>query len=527
VVAFQTQAFIWATEIIHDQLFVYTQINLSDQARYNYISSIAKDDLLYITEKSGKNVSDFMSWSIIKDSIYEWQKGLIRFQLVYKQSQGAFDAVIDVRPATLPPASGRLLQTPNDFGFRPRTLQISSNDNQPKDYKVPTYDYISPEAKNTYFILFCIVYVLVILTMAFLICVRPFVKSLRNSVRCFWFAQNVMWFQYCFLFGFLAIEFKGSLDEILFKISDASLRYFGADLEINLTSNINQIQNGYYVGKYTGKSQTPYVLQKMFFPVIAYFIAFILSLLPLGSAKEIIVAIRAGIGYSYGVQFAFMCCVNFVAFFGAGVYNGYTILGTIIALVLLIMIWMEVTMMKLQIKNMKSNVFTVDKNLGMSAYDIIGESNDKKIRDYKNGFINEVDCLLLMAMTLGFLGRAFIIEAIVLILLGILAFVSIVSIKQQFKGPKLALAGVHILTTIAILIFYFLGREPSLGAVSTLTTIFMILFFILILVNIVIWILRLLDLLQGVMAATNQERRVLHRRPISSRGREDPKKATI
>jgi hypothetical protein len=201
----------------------------------------------------------------------------------------------------------------------------------------------------------------------------------------------------------------------------------------------------------------------MFFPVIAYFIAFILSLLPLGSAKEIIVAIRAGIGYSYGVQFAFMCCVNFVAFFGAGVYNGYTILGTIIALVLLIMIWMEVTMMKLQIKNMKSNVFTVDKNLGMSAYDIIGESNDKKIRDYKNGFINEVDCLLLMAMTLGFLGRAFIIEAIVLILLGILAFVSIVTIKQQFKGPKLALAGVHILATIAILIFYFIGREPSLG----------------------------------------------------------------
>jgi hypothetical protein len=151
-----------------------------------------------------------MTWSIIQDSKHEWEKGLIRFALVYKQSAGAFDAIIDMRPEFLPPAgSSRLLQAPNLYSFAPRTLQISANDNQPKEYKVPTYDYISPSAKNTYYILFCIIYVLVILTMAFLICVRPFVKSLRNSVRCFWFAQNVMWFQYCFLFGFLAIEFRG------------------------------------------------------------------------------------------------------------------------------------------------------------------------------------------------------------------------------------------------------------------------------------------------------------------------------
>jgi hypothetical protein len=42
-IAFNTQAFIWSTEIIHDQLFCYTNLNLTDEARYNYISSIAKD----------------------------------------------------------------------------------------------------------------------------------------------------------------------------------------------------------------------------------------------------------------------------------------------------------------------------------------------------------------------------------------------------------------------------------------------------------------------------------------------------
>ena len=46
-----------------------------------------------------------------------------------------------------------------------------------------------------------------VVTMFFLICVRPFVRELRNSVRAFWFAQNVMWFQIIFFFGFILAFF--------------------------------------------------------------------------------------------------------------------------------------------------------------------------------------------------------------------------------------------------------------------------------------------------------------------------------
>lgn len=140
-----------------------------------------------------------------------------------------------------------------------RLLQVTEANALPKEYKVPTYSYISPSTRNSWYIAFCILYILVIGTMIFLICIRPFNKSLRHSVRVFWFAQNVMWFQLCFLFGFLAVEFKGALDEILHEISQASLRYFGFDFEFPFISDIQQIKNGYYTGKYTGKGQTPYV----------------------------------------------------------------------------------------------------------------------------------------------------------------------------------------------------------------------------------------------------------------------------
>src|SRR3990167_1213616 len=306
-----------------------------------------------------------------------------------------------------------------------------------------------------------------------------------------------MWFQLLFLFGFLAVEFKGTLDEILYKISDASLRYFGADLEFPFLSEnvINQIKNGYYVGKYTGKGETPYVFQKMLIPTVAYMLMWIVSAFPLGSSKDIIVAIRSGIGFSYGVQFAFMCAVNFVAFFGAGAYNGYTILGTLVALVLLILLWVEVIMMKRYVNSGAQNFMTVEKSKGISTYDIIGESNDKRIRDYKNWYINEVDCLLLAAMIIGFLGRAFLTQTILLILVGILMILSIVMIKQQFRGPKIALAVLLFLLGIVTVIFHATGREASVSTVNGMTIFFMIVFFLALLVNLIIFILRLLNLL--------------------------------
>lgn len=220
---------------------------------------------------------------------------------------------------------------------------------------MPTYYHISQQAQDGWFIGFCIIYILVILTMFFLICVRPFVKELRNSVRVFWFAQNVMWFQIIFFFGFIAIEYRGALDDILTNIARASLRYFGGDIEFAFTSNMHQLKNGYYLGKYTKIDETPYVFQRMFVPMICYFITFACSLFLNGTAKDILVAIRSGICYSYGVQFMFLCCVNFVAFFGAGVYNGYTVIGTLIALVLFLMIWLEVFMNKLHVQTGKPN----------------------------------------------------------------------------------------------------------------------------------------------------------------------------
>ena len=235
----------------------------------------------------------------------------------------------------------------------------------------------------------------------------------------------------------------------------------------------------------------------MLFPVVAYYIFWIISLFPIGPTRDIIIAIRSGIGFSYGVQFVFMCCINFVAFIGAGVFTGYTIFGTLIALALLIMVWVEVIMMKIQVNNNLTNFMTVEKNKGMATYDILSESGDKRIRDYKNWMFNEVDGLLIAAMIIGLFGRSFLIQTLLLILVSIAIVLSIVMIKQQFKIWKVALSVLFLANNLLTLIFYLSGRDASLSTVNLLTIIFMVIFFLLILVNIIIWILRLLDLLQA------------------------------
>ena len=483
-VAFFTRPFGYSLEVLHDQVLVTTNLEGSEDEKYEYIKRVGTDSLLNIAKKDGSGCGDFMKWKIIEDSKYEWQRGLVRFALEYTDDKEAYPAVLQLTPSSLPTVQAK------------RLLQETSTNPDPKDYDMPTNYYISEGAKSGWYIGFVILYILVILTMFFLICIRPFFKELRHSVRCFWFAQNVMWFQVIFLYGYLAVEFKGALDEILKEISKASLRYFGADIEFTFVSNLNQLRNGYYVGKYTGSNETPYVFQRMLIPMICYFITYISSFVLSGTIKEIVIAIRSGIGFSYGVQFVFLCCVNFVAFFGAGAYNGYTIFGLILAVILLILVWVEVIMSKLQVQSHKPNFMFVEKNKGMATYDIIGESYDKRVRDYKNLWLNEVDCLLLIAMFLGFLGRAMIATCIIQPILAVLALVSILIIKQQFKIWKIILALTNILILVAMIILQAVGRQPSLSTVQGLTVFFMISVFLNLLFNIIIWILRLLDLLK-------------------------------
>jgi hypothetical protein len=486
VLAYYLSPFGYKLEVIHEQVIVTTDLPLSEDDKESYIRSVASNSLLYIQQKNGSPVSDFLTWSIVPDSKYEWRRGIIRFDLIYSKSKESFPAVLELRPSSLPRVNTarRMLQVPE-----------TNSNSQPKDYQIPTFYYISQKAQDSWFIGFCIIYILVILTMFFLICVRPFVKELRNSVRVFWFAQNVMWFQIIFFFGFIAIEFRGALDDILLNIARASLRYFGGDIEFAFISDIHQLKNGYYLGKYTKIDETPYVFQRMFVPMMCYFITFAISLFLNGTAKDILVAIRSGICYSYGVQFMFLCCLNFVAFFSAGVYNGYTVIGTLVALLLFIMIWLEVFMNKLHVQTGKPNFMSGEKNKGMSTYDIIGESNDKKIRDYVNRWLNEIDCLLLLAMFIGFLGRAMVAACVILLILGLLALVSVLIIKQQFKIWKILLAFTFILTFIIAIIFQGVGRDPSLDTAYTLMVIFLICYFLMLLFNIIIWILRLIDLL--------------------------------
>jgi hypothetical protein len=213
-----------------------------------------------------------------------------------------------------------------------------------------------------------------------------------------------------------------------------------------------------------------------------------------------------------------MCCVNFVAFFGAGAYNGFTIFGTLIALLLFIMVWVEVIMMKMTVNNSKPNFLCVEKNKGMSTYDILSETGDQRLRDFKNFPLNEVDGILLMAMIIGFFGRSFKTQTFLLIAASLLTLVGILMIKQQFKIWKLLLAIFTTFTFITALIFHFLGRDASLSSVDTWTAIFMTVFFLAVLMNLIIFILRLLDVLIADIKLKQREEVYVEKTPRKPQG---------
>ena len=481
------QPFVYSLEIINDQILVYVQISLSQSELQSYIKSIARDDLLSIKNSNGSPVTEVMNWNIIPESVYEWGRGVVRFHINFSHSAESFVSNIELRPVLLPTSAE----------VQSRLLEATASDKAPKNVQIPSFTVATESTKKVWYFVFSAIYCCVIMCMFFLIFIRPFNKSLRNSVRVFWIAQNIMWFQVLFLFGFLAVDFRGYLDEVLFNLSSASLRYFGADIEVPFIANIQSVRNGYYLGKYTGKDQTPYVFQKMFIPLMGYFLMWALSALPLGSSRDVIIAMRSGIGFSYGIQFAFMCTINLVAFVQAAVFTPYTIVGSFAAVVLIILLWTELILLKMQlVQKKRAGRLLVLKNKGLAAFDSIGRTEEQDSRDFKFFPLGEADCLLLTAMVIGATGRNQFVQPILLTVCNLGIIGAIVAVNQQFKLVKRVLALLMLCTQLSMFVFLSMKAEVTLSSINFMVVIFIVLFLLTLATNALLLCLRLIGLLK-------------------------------
>jgi hypothetical protein len=499
-IVYFTQQFSYSIQMINDQIILRIKLSLNKADMERYLKLISRDDLLSVNRPDGSSLADTLSWQKLPTSKYEWQGGIVRFKISVLRSVQAFDCIMEAKPTVQPPAiasatSGRILES------------TTSEDRMPKKFVFPTTTFIDPTSSNAWYVVFSILYILVIAMMFFLIVVRPFNKSLRNSVKTFWFAQNVMWLQVIYLTGYLAVDFKGGLDNILLNIAESSLKYFGADLEFAFIpgTGLEDIRNAYYVGKYTSQGKTPYVFQKMFIPASLYVISWIISFLPLGQAREFIVAFRSGLCCSYAIQFTFICAINFVAFFGGGAFNGFTVVGFIIALGLLALVWIEIAMMRVQMYKQETKFLVNNKTKGLIVFDSINHSKDVKVKIYKGFYFGEAECLIAISLVTGLLGRAALPQILVNLAFCFAVIVPIFLVKQDFKILKLSLAVSYLLVYLLNLIYCFFGTSTSLDLVKIMTYIYMLFFCLTVTIALAIGILRVYNLLKPNYAIKEDE----------------------
>jgi hypothetical protein len=200
------------------------------------------------------------------------------------------------------------------------------------------------------------------LVILFLIFVRPFISSLRHSRRTFWILQPILFFKITSLLGVAGPAFRGSLDYLLlnlFKSSFSLLHIENTNFNVNtswtfFTKSI-RLDLAFYQGKYTLTEDSPFLLERFTLPSLFYIAlwvtSFVLFFVNKGSKKtlaEVISSARVATGICFLPQFTFLSGTTWIAFFGSGVYTAFTIIATIFATLVVLLLSSDILLLKYQ-----------------------------------------------------------------------------------------------------------------------------------------------------------------------------------
>lgn len=517
-------AFPYSVEIVHDQLFMQIDVTedpaLADKKR-EYLESIVNDGLVVMkkaddpTEFRRAKLPCSITWTHIPHSPFEWERGLTRFRLRYEEDCQGFMSLIAVQTSQLPPKE-ILKDSARGAKRESRVLEVSEMSSDPKRYLVPTGLQISSEDEGRWLFAFHIVYSISIIVILYAVLVRPFISRLRGKPETFWPMHYCMWFQLIALFGFVSVEFRGSLDNIYFAVSVASLRYFSFSGELlNFFPDLDAYRNGYYVGKYTGKNLTPYLMQMLFFPVAAYLLLWMCSMtLRCEKVKRVVVSMRTAVGMGFGVQMMFLCGVNWMAFFCTAKYNGVTITGFVVSVLVFCLLWWEVGSHKTLEKQNQTGTNKKENSRDITApyiltseskyllvFDLLqqpnnaetsttklNETNSSLSARYENSIskktsnhsvaekesvrskwrlLGEVELLLVIGFLIGILGRFRTATGVILPLPTLLLLFAVVMPKQQLRLFRGLQGVLYLLLTLATMGAAFLPRDlsPSLASI--------------------------------------------------------------
>lgn len=389
---------------------------------------------------------------------------------------------------------------------------FTASNTDSKDIEVNTHysEYTLNGALNLLMIyhLFTVVYWFVTI---YLILINPFFEYARKSVRIFWVGQYAFYFQFVSLFGTLSTWYYSEFDLFMELLTYAHTRFFGMDYTWFNTNEQRLERYDAYIGKASKSTYRPkadgtaevwnedfYILASQLPQVILYIIVTILSLIPTKGVKEIFVSMRLGCTVSFGVHLSYLCMQTLFQYFMGSSSESLDITSTVFAFLLILLPMIDVMIMKGQAMKLQevSNFWTVPKAKGSFYFDIVGYTGHKKYRDYYPFFLGEAEMILLIVMLIPCTGTSSLAQAIINFIAILITFVC-VAILSQFKKMKI----LNLVFYFMLLLFFIFtlaiecNPQVTVESAKNLTIWMEILFMTILVWNLLILIVRLVDLM--------------------------------
>ena len=348
-----------------NQILVSTSLKNSDSlSNSQYIRENINPDMLTLTDANG-NTADYIEVTPVPQSEYEWEQGNMRFDYGYGQSSPSEDITVELTP----------LSNPSYYGSYNRRLQSTSptRSKQVKKLHFPSFVVSSTSTVFAWRVIFSLIAVIIQVIPLYLIFLRPLTSSnvplsLHDSL-CLQLYHTVT---STLLSGFCAVNYKGYLNQVLGEAGASALFFGGLNLRIPLADSTTQqdVQNGFFLGKFTTYKQQPYLVLSALLPSIL-----IIFFVVLGRVRKDIMStvhsFRAALVLTFLPHLSFLCMLNLLSFFGTWKFTGLTVCGVLFAiLVFALLIWETFSLLPLITQSVGRLHFlsTLSYNLVLAAF---------------------------------------------------------------------------------------------------------------------------------------------------------------
>ena len=401
----------YSVEIVLDQIFMrfYHPLLDSDKTIQKFMAKYLSDlstqpRVLNIVDSQyyGEESLTYLPLSVqaIDHSPYEWERGVLRFKITPLQDFESFLAIIELKPKSNCPTQ-----------LAKRSLSEVSEINQiAKTYLIPTFSYSSPATILFWYNFTSVLLIPVFVTILVLLCLRPLMLDLMLNPQSAWLSHSVMWIQLILLYGFISVEFRGSMTLRLTAMGASSLGYLGITTQLfSMFNDPVAIRNASNSGKFSATGLSPYLIESFFLPCCFYLILWISTLAArlAGRAQGIVKNLRNGMTVCFGIQICFLCGINWIAFLEARVFIFSTVFGFLASLVIFSLLFTDIIMMRLYQMH-PSSIYLSSPEDRVLSFDQI----DQHQMSY------ETEMLMLMALLVGLLeSKPFACTAVLSLLL--------------------------------------------------------------------------------------------------------------